>query len=123
MKASINGVPYLSIGDGWWAEGFTGDNGWLIESDATSMDPEDTDGHAAMDAADAEALYRMLEEDVIPTFYKRDDADIPRQWMGIVREAIRSVAPRFSARRMVREYVERMYLPAIDHARHTRPDN
>ena len=121
MKASINGVPHLSVGDGWWAEGFTGDNGWLIESGAAPADPDDTAGQAETDAADADALYRVLEEQVIPAFYERNDADIPRRWMRVVREAIRSVAPRFSARRMVREYVERMYLPAIDHARHARP--
>jgi starch phosphorylase len=66
-----------------------------------------------MDAADAEALYRLLEQDVVPRFYDRDEQGVPTRWLAVVREAIRSVAPRFSARRMVKEYADRMYAPAI----------
>jgi glycogen phosphorylase len=106
MKASLNGVPHLSVGDGWWAEGFNGRNGWLIES---ATDPDD---HAATDAADAEALYRLLEEQVVPAFYERDEKLIPRRWVKVVREAMRSNLPRFSARRMVKQYVTEMYTPA-----------
>jgi glycogen phosphorylase len=107
MKAAINGVPHLSIADGWWAEGFTGSNGWTI-------DGGHADNDEAMDAADADSLYRLLEEHVVPAFYDRDAANVPHRWMAIVKEAIRTVAPRFSARRMVKEYVERMYAPAIE---------
>jgi starch phosphorylase len=106
MKAALNGVPHLSIGDGWWAEGFNGANGWTIDGGVTG------DNYEAIDAADAAALYRLLEEEVVPAFYERDDENIPRRWLATVREAIRSVAPRFSARRMVKEYVQRMYAPA-----------
>jgi glycogen phosphorylase len=106
MKAAINGVPHLSIGDGWWAEGFNGSNGWLIESQA---DPND---HDATDAADAEALYRLLEDVVVPAFYDRDAQGIPTAWLKVVREAIRSNLPRFSSRRMLKDYVRQMYLPA-----------
>ena len=106
MKASLNGVPHLSIGDGWWAEGFNGRNGWLIES---RTDPND---HAATDAADAESLYTLLEEQVVPAFYERDERQIPRRWLVVVREAMRSNLPRFSARRMVKQYVNEMYAPA-----------
>jgi starch phosphorylase len=106
MKASINGVPHLSIGDGWWAEGYSGRNGWLIDAPAS---PSDAD---AVDAADAEALYQLLEREVVPTFYDRDEQGIPRRWLTYVREAIRTVTPRFSARRMVKEYAENMYGPA-----------
>src|SRR5690606_16850853 len=81
MKASLNGVPHLSIGDGWWAEGFSGDNGWLIDSQATGHPDE-------VDAADAEALYQLLERDVVPAFYERDADGIPRRWLGVVRRAI-----------------------------------
>jgi starch phosphorylase len=108
MKAAINGVPHLSIGDGWWAEGFTGSNGWTIEGAASG------DGDDAVDAADADALYRLLEEEVVPAFYDRHDGNVPRRWLSIVKESIRTVAPRFSARRMVKEYVERMYAPALE---------
>jgi starch phosphorylase len=108
MKAAINGVPHLSIADGWWAEGFTGTNGWVIDGRETS------DNYDAVDAADAAALYRLLEEDVVPAFYERDVNGVSRRWIAIVKESIRSVAPRFSARRMVKEYVERMYAPALE---------
>jgi starch phosphorylase len=107
MKASLNGVPHLSIGDGWWAEGFTGENGWLIDG----PDQGDND---AIDAGDAEALYRLIEQDIVPTFYDRDAQGIPHRWLSVIRQAILTVAPRFSARRMVKEYAETMYGPAIN---------
>ena len=107
MKASVNGVPHLSIGDGWWAEGFTGENGWLIDGQAPPDDPE------ATDAADAAALYELLERQIVPAFYDRDAAGIPRRWLAVVRQAIATVAPRFSARRMVREYAVHLYAPAL----------
>jgi starch phosphorylase len=107
MKAAINGVPHLSIGDGWWAEGFNGSNGWIIEGEAGTGNDD------AVDAADSGALYRLLEEEVVPAFYDRDAAGVPRRWLAVVKEAIRSVTPRFAARRMVKEYAERMYAPAL----------
>jgi glycogen phosphorylase len=108
MKAAINGVPHLSIGDGWWAEGFDGTNGWVIDGGVTG---DNTD---AVDAADAAALYRLLEEEVVPAFYDRDAALVPHRWIATVKQAIRTVSPRFCARRMVKEYVERMYAPALE---------
>ena len=113
MKAAINGVPHLSIGDGWWAEGFNDANGWLIDGGIGGDNPE------AVDAADADALYRLLEEDVVPAFYDRDAANVPHRWIATVKEAIRSVAPRFCARRMVKEYATRMYVPAMERRRAT----
>jgi glycogen phosphorylase len=108
MKASLNGVPHLSIGDGWWAEGYNGSNGWLIES---QTNPDD---HAATDAADANSLYDLLEQEVVPAFYDRDreGRGLPRRWIAVVREAMRSNVPRFSTRRMVKQYVTEMYGPA-----------
>jgi glycogen phosphorylase len=108
MKASINGALHLSTGDGWWVEGYTGSNGWLIDGGVASDDP------AAVDAADAESLYRLLEEQVVPTFYERDANKIPRRWLQMVKEAIRTTMPRFSARRMVKQYAERMYAPVAE---------
>jgi glycogen phosphorylase len=105
MKASINGVPHFSIGDGWWAEGFTGSNGWLIDA-ADQPDSE------AQDAADAARIYDLLEREIVPTFYDLDDG-VPRRWLAYVRQAIVTVAPRFSARRMVKDYVDHMYAPAL----------
>jgi glycogen phosphorylase len=106
MKAAMNGVPHLSIGDGWWAEGFAGSNGWVIDGGRIG-DADD------VDAADAEALYRLLEEHVVPAFFDRDEQGLSPRWLAIVRQAIRTVAPRFSARRMIKEYAERMYAPSI----------
>lgn len=113
MKAAINGVPHLSIGDGWWAEGYTGTNGWTIDGGLTDAHEE------AVDAADAEALYRLIEQEVVPAFYEREKDGVPHRWIAIVKEAIRSVAPHFSARRMVKEYAARMYAPAA--GRHSVP--
>jgi starch phosphorylase len=107
MKAAMNGTPHLSIGDGWWAEGFTGQNGWLIEGTAESND------QGAQDWADAQALYTLIEEQLVPTFYDRDPQGLPRRWLQIVKQSIRTVLPRFSTRRMVKEYVREMYLPAL----------
>jgi glycogen phosphorylase len=107
MKACVNGVPHLSIGDGWWAEGFNGRNGWQIEGQSQNQDAE------SVDRADAEALYSLLETQIVPTFYDRDPDGLPRRWLAIVREAIRTVTPRFSSRRMVKQYAEEMYGPAM----------
>jgi len=107
MKASVNGVPHFSIGDGWWAEGFTGANGWLIDA-AEAPDQE------AQDAMDAARMYDLLETEIVPAFYDHDDG-IPRRWLSVVRQAIVTVAPRFSARRMVKDYADNMYAPALRH--------
>jgi starch phosphorylase len=107
MKASMNGTVNVSIGDGWWAEGYTGTNGFLIDPGTVTPDQD------AMDAADANALYRLLEEQIVPAYYERDEQDVPRRWIGLVKEAIRTVSPRFCTRRMVKEYVEKMYEPAM----------
>jgi starch phosphorylase len=107
MKAAFNGVINLSVLDGWWAEAYNGRNGWAIESGVESDDVE------WQDQADAEKLYEVLEEEVVPLFYQRDRADIPRGWAAMMRESIRTVGPQFSTRRMVKEYTERYYVPAL----------
>ena len=76
-----------------------------------------------MDAADADALYGLLERDVVPAFYDRDAGGVPHRWLAIIKESIRSVAPRFSARRMVKEYVERMYAPPLNRKIETNSGN
>jgi starch phosphorylase len=107
MKAAINGTPHLSIGDGWWAEGFTGENGWLIEGHA---DPND---YGAQDWADVQSIYSLIENSLVPAFYDRDANGIPRRWLQVVKQSIRTVLPHFSTRRMVKEYVRNVYLPAL----------
>jgi starch phosphorylase len=107
QKAAANGIPSLSILDGWWAEGYNGANGWAVET------PEYED-QWAREAADAQAVYRLLEEEVVPLFYKRDTDDVPRGWVQVMKEAIRTVVPVFCTRRMVKEYTERCYVPAAE---------
>ncbi len=104
MKAGLNAVPQLSTLDGWWAEGYDGQNGWAIPPS-----PEAADA----DAADAERLYRLLEDEVVPLFYRRDARDVPVGWAEKMKHALRVAGQRFTARRMVRQYVTEHYVPAI----------
>ena len=104
MKASLNGVVNLSILDGWWTEGYNGKNGWAFGSEAGAG--------SGRDAADATAIYNLLEKEVIPLYYNRSIDDIPHGWVKMMKESIKSNGPRFSARRMVKEYVIRYY-PAL----------
>jgi starch phosphorylase len=106
MKAGMNGVLHLSIADGWWAEGYTGTNGWVIQGTPAGPDAAD------LDAADAEALYRLLEDEVPSTFYTRDSKGLPRAWVAMVKQAIATITPRFSTRRMLKDYVRSAYAPA-----------
>jgi starch phosphorylase len=110
MKASMNGTLHVSIGDGWWAEGYDGRNGWLIEGQPAS------DSTDAVDAADADALYTLLENEIVPAFYARDGRGLPKQWLARVKRAILTITPRFSARRMVKQYAMESYAPAIKRA-------
>ncbi len=105
MKAAINGVPSVSVRDGWWQEGFHDGNGWAIGSE---LKPETA---TEEDAQDAEALYDLLEETVMPLYYDRDLSDLPRGWLKVAKEAIASTLTDFSASRMMKEYTERFYLP------------
>ncbi len=106
QKAAMNGVLNLSILDGWWPEGFDGGNGWAIGGDRAYA------SDARADAADADELYALLEREVVPLYYARDDDGVPTAWMGRSAQAIASVTPRFNAQRMVKDYVETYYAPA-----------
>ncbi len=106
QKAALNGVINLSVLDGWWQEGYNGANGWGIQPL-----PEGTDTQA-QDAHDAEQLFRLLEQEVVPLFYQRDLDGIPRGWLHIVKESIKTVAPQFCTKRMVKEYMKQLYAPA-----------
>jgi starch phosphorylase len=107
QKAALNGALNFSILDGWWREGYNGRNGWAIGEDKDSADLE------SQDEADAESLYATLESEIIPLFYERSADDLPSEWLGWVKESIRTLAYRFSMRRMMKEYIAEMYLPAI----------
>ncbi len=112
QKAALNGVLNFSIMDGWWREGYNGRNGWVIGED------RDYEDEAAQDAADAENLYHTLENEIIPLYYNQQaPGKMPTQWLRMVKESIRSLAPRFSMRRMLKEYTEDLYLPVMDSAR------
>ena len=106
MKAAANGVVNCSVLDGWWDEGWTGTNGWAIGG--RDVNPDE----GAQDWADAQDLYRLLEEEIVPRYYDRDATGLPRGWVALMKESIASTIWRFSTARMLTEYVERMYLPA-----------
>jgi glycogen phosphorylase len=107
QKAGLSGALNLSILDGWWVEGYNGKNGWAIG------DPNrNYDSWEAQDWADAESLYQLLENEVAPLYYERDAEGIPRGWLAKSTEAIRTIAPQFSARRMLKEYIAR-YINAM----------
>jgi len=103
MKILIHGGLNLSILDGWWREGYDGSNGWAIGKDET---PEHSD---RQDSADAEELYRVLTEQVIPEFYDRDEYGIPRGWIRRIRRSMETLIPQFNTDRMVSEYVNKYY--------------
>jgi starch phosphorylase len=106
MKAAQNGVPNVSVLDGWWDEGFEGDNGWAIGGREVGAD------EAAQDWQDALDLYRLLEEEIVPSYYDRDANGLPRRWLAVMRRAMATALWRFSTTRMLHEYTEQLYLPA-----------
>jgi starch phosphorylase len=106
MKAAQNGVPNVSVLDGWWDEGFEDDNGWAIGGRET--DPDES----AQDWRDSQDLYRILEEEIVPAWYERDADGIPPRWLAVMRRAMATTLWRFSTTRMLHEYAESLYLPA-----------
>jgi starch phosphorylase len=114
MKAAVNGALNVSVLDGWWDEAWqeavqNGDRiGWSV---GEGLEPQDVGGEAALDVIDAHDLFRTLEEEVVPLFYQRDHGR-PTAWLEMAATAVATLAPAFSAHRMVRQYTERYYLPA-----------
>ncbi len=107
MKVLVNGGLNLSSLDGWWVEAYSPDVGWALG---------DNNNHTSTrwDAADAEQLYHLLEQEIVPLFYDRDSSGLPRNWIAKMRNSMATLAPQFSGNRMVREYVENIYLPAAE---------
>ena len=101
-KVAINGGLNFSILDGWWLEGYDGTNGFAIGDEKSKQD-------ADVDAADAESLYRVLEQEVIPRYYDRDAKAIPRNWIATMKRSMQTLVPAFNSDRMVAEYAERIY--------------
>ncbi len=106
MKVLVNGGINLSELDGWWAEAYTPEVGWALG------DGREHDGDPEWDAAEADALYGLLEREVIPQFYARDEHGIPTAWVARIRESMAQLTPRFSTNRTIHEYTEQHYLPA-----------
>jgi glycogen phosphorylase len=116
MKAAMNGVVNCSVLDGWWDEGFTGSNGWAIGG--RDVNPDE----AAQDWADAQDLYRLLEQEIVPCFYDRDSEGLPRAWIRLMRESMASTLWEFSTTRMLERYTEELYIPAArEQAAEARP--
>ncbi len=108
MKAAFNGALNLSILDGWWCEGYSGDNGWAIgEPDADASEE-------AQDELDAAALYDLLEHEIVPLFYERDRNKLPHAWLERVKNSMGSLCHQFNSDRMVKEYADGFYRPALE---------
>ncbi len=108
MKVIANGGLNFSILDGWWAEAFTPENGWKIDTITDETMPVEQ-----RDAYEAESLYSVLEKEIIPLYYKRDKQGIPKEWVAKIRNSIKNLAGYFSTQRMVKEYTERAYIKAL----------
>jgi glycogen phosphorylase len=106
MKVPVNGGINLSVLDGWWDEGFRGDNGWAIGRG------EEYEDHAYQDEVESLALYELLESEIAPLFYRRGSDGLPRDWIAMIKASMRTVIPEFNTNRMVEDYCERFYLPA-----------
>jgi len=105
MKAALNGVLNFSVLDGWWQEGYNGDNGWAIGDDSEQPNPDE------QDARDAESLYSTLENQIVPLYYESGQNQLSPGWLRKMKTSIATLAPIFNTRRMVKQYVEEMYLP------------
>jgi starch phosphorylase len=111
QKAALNGALNFSVLDGWWREGYNGRNGWAIGEDlGANGDPPDP-------AGEIQQMYETLENEIVPVYYlRRSSEDVPSEWVVRIKESIRTLSPHFCTRRMLKEYVAEMYLPALTHA-------
>ncbi len=107
QKAGLNGVLNFSVLDGWWREGYNGQNGWAIGSETVYPN------EFCQDNADSESMYEILESQLIPLYYDRDENGIPRGWVKMMKESIRSLAACFSTHRMLQDYTAKLYVPAM----------
>ena len=107
MKSALNGGLNFSILDGWWREAFNGKNGWAIGEERVY------DTNEAQDEADSNSLFDILENQIVPLYYARDEDGMPADWLQWAKESIMTVAPRFSTRRMLKQYINEMYAPLI----------
>ncbi len=108
MKAALNGALNFSVLDGWWRESYNGHNGWAIGED------KDYESSDAQDAKDADDIYNVLENEIIPLYYDRDPKEISHEWIARIKDNLKTNIPQFSTRRMVKEYVEKLYTKALE---------
>jgi starch phosphorylase len=99
----MNGGLNLSVLDGWWLEGYDGTNGFAVGNEVEAIETAD------IDAGDAESLYRVLEQQVVPLYYERDNEGLPRKWISMMKSSIATLVPEFNSDRMVAEYARRIY--------------
>jgi len=111
MKVLVNGGLNLSVRDGWWDEAYAADAGWTIE-------PSQRHDESRQDEWDAEQLYAVLEREIVPEFYDRDASGLPVAWLARIRRSMADLTPQYSSTRMVREYLEKAYLPAAKALKH-----
>jgi len=104
MKAALNAVPQLSTLDGWWAEGYTGLNGWALPLSSGAKEPDEDD---------ASHLYEILEQEIVPLYYDRDEEGLPREWLKRMKHALFEAGLHFTAARMVKEYTRNYYIPTL----------
>lgn len=116
MKAALNGVLNLSVLDGWWAEAYRRHLGWAIGAGETYEDEE------VQDYVESNAVYDLLEKDIVRTFYERGSDNLPRGWIARMKASLRELAPIYNTARMVQEYTRRLYYPALESARHFSSD-
>lgn len=109
MKVVPNGGLTVSTLDGWWPEGYNGENGWAIGSG------EEYDDGEYQDHVESLALYELLEKEIIPLFYKRGKDSLPRDWIGMVKNSIMTLCPVFNTNRVVADHVDKVYIPALVH--------
>ncbi len=102
-KVAMNGGLNLSVLDGWWLEGYNGTNGFAVGNEIPALDSAD------IDASDAESLYRVIEQQVVPLYYDRDSEGLPRKWIAMMKNSIATLVPEFNSDRMVEEYARRIY--------------
>lgn len=107
MKAVANGALHMSCLDGWWPEAYNGQNGWAIG------DGQVYDDLAYQDYVDSESFYNLLEREVVPLFYNRTDDNLPRKWIARMKTSLRTICPIFNTHRMLRDYCDAMYIPAM----------
>lgn len=111
MKAAVNGVVNCSVLDGWWTEAYRPQNGWAIGNGEEYEDPEE------QDEIESKALYDLLEREIVPTFYDRGRDGLPREWIKKMKHSMADVGRGFASHRMVMEYAEQFYIPALDNAK------